>query len=267
MTAKEIVHSIKRILSKSVSSNDSRFSDLHILHVFNGYREIFIEDHIGKTREVPEVLYQNFGLVNKAIVGSGDDPNVIGESVKLGKFEAPPLVAVPFGLNHKIRSSSRQSIVNKVGLNELMLMVRYNDETLTSNYFYAKESNSVYWFPSSININFIGILQDPLKGIILMTGYVDYVEEGISYTVYDGAITYNGLSYTKGQLFSGVQGVSTFTGIGKLGYTQQKRQFGWNDQYPITGTIAQQAAINVITKDFGVEAGKNIDIDLDNLDE
>ena len=109
------------------------------------------------------------------------------------------------------------------------------------------------------------ILENPLDGFVFTTENVTALEVGVSYIVMSDQITHNSTIYNSGDTFTAVN--TTFTGTGKVQYSNQKRPMRNSDPYPFSKSQMEIVIMKILTQEYGIEASRVAEIRNNSQDE
>jgi hypothetical protein len=104
------------------------------------------------------------------------------------------------------------------------------------------------------------VLNRPKDAAIINTEFVysGNLVVGTSYTVYEAQVVHNGLGYNPGQTFTAVN--ANYTGLGKVKTTSRTSAYNEDSPYPAQGDMVRQIILEVLTKEFGIEETKIVDV-------
>lgn len=118
------------------------------------------------------------------------------------------------------------------------------------SYFVTKKYNT------GLKLRVIGCFERPsdinnINNLEVTSGQISI---GVSYTVINFQVVYNGLGYNVGQTFIGVAGQSTYTGAGSVILTNEIQPYSeQTSTYPVTNAMARMIVIEMLAKEFGIE--------------
>lgn len=266
MTLIELVYDVRHILKQV--QDDSSIPDKFIAQLVAKYRAIEIVMDFEKFGEINPVWIQPLGVYNTTKVNASDK-QVNAGTICFGKVTLPPVIKFDNDLGvYRIALSGNQSRIYPLSQDLMMLKIEGN-EISNGFYFYYKIFNNyfVYPFVSSIFPNLI--LEDPMDGYLLTTENVitGNIVTDDSYTVGTGNIIYNSTVYNAGDIFTGLSGITTFSGGGTVKYTNNKRRLRMSDEYPIDIAMAGKVILNILTKEFNLQQQQVSDIVNDAADQ
>ena len=120
----------------------------------------------------------------------------------------------------------------------------YND-----SYFVTKK------YPTGLQLRVQGVFENPaaintIQNLEVPSGSI---QNGVSYTVINYQIVYNGLGYNVGTTFTGTS-TATFTGAGAVILANPIQPFSeQTSTYPVTNAMARMIVMEMMIKEFGVE--------------
>lgn len=272
MKIDKIVYDIKHLLN--ALTDDTRINDSHLIFKINNYWALFLKDDYIKTGHISKKYYQRIPLIDVHAVTSADDPNVIGGTVRFGKFTMPSILDLG---NEEppvdIYTAQRQERIYFIDRNFLFELIKSKDERLDLFKYYFYEGNTVYIYPVVTRISFIGLIENPLEASLFYTTPEPLfnLSAGIEYIVTQGSIkcdTGDGRIniYSKGATFT-VYSSYTYSGDGVV-YRANKIIDVTNDmEYPISPDMAERIILEILTKDFMLERQTLADIFNDSKDQ
>lgn len=267
--AEDIIWDCMHILAKGKPTNDFRVNEDIIMEKVNSYREMFILQQYYKTNRVDPVVVQHYGVFEFTRINSADDESLNPLSICLGKYTLPRRVALPDGIALRLTLPSSQKRVFKIAQDTLYLMISLNDRRLQMFSYYFEMFDSVYIYPYEDRGNAQVVLVNPLEGPVFQTEKVlsGSVEPLLNYTVYGGQVDYVGTVYDIGATVVGTLGQPFYSGPGYLKHQPQYRQRNYRDPYPISAAMARQIILEILTKDYQIEAKQVADIVQDSQDQ
>lgn len=265
MKRDDLIFDAKTILEAAGINDESRLDEDYIGFKIDQKRAKEIRDTYNRTPIIEPIWRQDYGLFDLTPVNRAEDRTISSCDCKFAKAVLPPIVSLsdPMGnvpdLGVAIRSSCGKYDFHYMTLEKLGLI---DPDSIYSKFrYYTRISNSYYITPEVLKARAILILERPLDGYVLDN--TDYASgtlvSGTTYEVRSGNVTYNAVKYQKGQTFV-ANSTSTFTGLGKVFLSNQKRRMTNTDEYPMSSTMAEVILMKLFTQDYGIEAGRVADI-------
>lgn len=254
------------ILSKSKITKGSRFEDLHLLYNVNKYRAKAIVEMYRSTGLINPSWVQDFGVVNFTKVKSVDDPAITNADCLYGKYTVPSIVGLEGDKGvYRVASADKTKKYYPLSFDRFMSLQK--DTTRANWNYFTRVGNAIYVHPYIPQGNMQLIIDDPFQGFSINTENVVSGELtiGDSFTVISGSVTHNSIKYISGQSFTAVS--ATFTGSGIVQYTNKKRAMRLTDQYPMDHSLTEFVVMNLLTKEFAIEAKEVADIRNDSQDQ
>ncbi len=267
------------ILTKASFTDDSRLEPDYIGYKIDEKRAKEIRDSYNRNPIIDPIWLQDYGIVDTTKVNYADDKTFTNLTCQLAKVTLPPVVSFYNGMAsqsnlgiYSLRSVSSSEefffrqhskfieIINDLG--ETHPLRRFAYYTKLQNAIYAKSANDKI-VPEKLHP--ILILERPLDGFVLTTENVTTLTTGTSYTVSQGQIVHNGIAYSIGQVFIAVN--TTFTGSGKVQYTNWKRPMTNDDEYPFSPSQMEVVILKLLTQEYGIEASRISEIRNNSQDE
>ncbi len=249
-------------------SKNKRLTEEYAQFLIHKYRAAIINDDFKANRQIDPATLQDFGRVLFTNVLSSDDPNIPYGSVTYGKLTIPQVVTLPDdrGVYH-VASSSK--LCQHFPLMPPMFFNVPHGSVASLSRYYTRINTALYIDHYAPEGNVILILDNPMDGVVLLTEFIQSgnIETGVSYTVQSGQVVYNGVGYNINQTFTGVVGVTTFTGTGTVKYTTQKRAMTIDDNYPLSLKMFERVLIMMFYQEFKIEQQQVTDIRNDGQDQ
>ena len=264
MTGRSIVNDIVRILTKNNVTQDTRFEPLNILSMFNDKRAAILAV---RPESVDSQNISNLGILQMTATTYGDDVSLAEfDTIKAGKIKIPTLVPIGNGI-FKVFTLSRQNTYINLEPSLFGMMVRASDPMLKVYRYYIYVGNDLYIYPYQTNCQLMAYLHNPLEGYFNDNTNQTNIRVGVSYTVYDSPISYNGLIYRKGIAFVGIDGIESFVGDGHVKFTHYKRAMTLDDPYPCSPDIRELAIKELLKTEFRIEENTLTDLYLTGTDD
>lgn len=266
------IYDLKRLLSKSHVAGQSRLSNDHLGFLLDQRRAKEIRDTFRRTQVIEPTWLQDYGIFNLTPVSKAEDKSIAASNCKFSKAELPPVVEFtePMSNTPNMGTYSIRSITGDVEYNFLSatkFSLLHPDSIMSRMKWYAKIGNHIYLTPEVRKARALLVLDNPLDGYVLDNLYIESgnLVVGTIYEVAAGNITHNSIKYQIGQSFTAA--ATTFTGLGKVQYQNQKRRMTNDDPYPMSQTMAEVVKLKILTQDFAIEAATIADIKNDSIDD
>ena len=268
MTTLELVYDIKHILKKL--SDDSDISDNWLIHKCNEYRAIEIIKDYKEYGEINTSWIQNLGIYETTKVNSSDQQETVS-SICFGKVIFPSIIKFKEDLGvWRLSDASNQHTIYPKTEEEIMLKIEANDFSIGKfKFFYKMGMHDYYFYPYITKVTGKMILENPFDAYIytttkVLSGNIKVDEE---YTVLTGNIVYDGNTYNADNDFTGIVGITTFTGGGTVKHKNNSRKFNIEDQYPADIALCERIIIGILTNDFAYSRQQIEDIRNDAQDQ
>ena len=256
------IYQVKKILERSQVTDESRHDPEFILDKLLQYRALVIAKKYKETMVINPSWLSNLGLIETTRVLSSDVPDAISTgSTYYSKVQLPEVVNLgnDAGLSYIYTASQNKKLYPLPDLNRLNSMMKVNDMRLGIYTFIIPIGNNMaYIYPLTDRIQGRAVLANPLFGIRINTLLVKsgFIEAGVSYEVKDAEISYNGVIYVPNGTFVGIAGISTYTGNGKVYFDESHRTTVFDDPMPISMELYPEIILNILTKEYNIEAQK-----------
>ncbi len=275
MTKKQISDTIINILTKMSLTDDSRFAyiDRQLSYIIDQVRETLIVNQFRTTKVIDRAWITDLGLVEFHQVNFADDPHVTYCNCDISKTFIPPVISL-YGDAGNI-DLGLYSMLSTCGTTEyypfpMSVWRNIPSEHIRSKFTYYDRKNTELYVNRKIERLLISaVLQNPADGYIISSNPIvsGYITSGTVYLVKFNQIVYNGVVYNKNTTFTGVVGITTYTGSGKVVLNSQYTALDENEPYPCTGDMARLITLEILTKEFGIEEKELTDLENDSADE
>lgn len=244
---------------------------MFLAYKIHEYRALFIQKKYAENREIEPEWLQTIPIEQFTCVGTGDDPNVVGETTRLGKCTLPAVVSLPRNLGmYRLSASSKQKQIYPTTEHEFYMMLETGDDRLRHFEFYYPLGKSYYIYPYREKGTATCILENPLEAQGKQTEIVPNgsLQNGVEYLVAQNSIVYGQKLYIVGQSFiaSEANG-SSYSGDGVLFMKNKLYTLDTRADYPCDAGMAEMIILEILTKDFKLEAQYITDIRQDFADQ
>ncbi|MCC7514546.1 MAG: hypothetical protein IT212_07620 [Bacteroidia bacterium] len=269
----EYIYDLKRLLSKGNVTDDSRLNNNHLGFLLDQRRAKEIRDSYKRNPVIEPIWIQDYGLTEFTPVNKNEDSSIVsGITAKFSKAILPSVVSLidPISNTHdlgtySIRSSDGKNEFQYLSADKLFLLTE--ESVLSKISSYIKIGNAVYLTPQVRYAKPLLVLESPLDGYVFDDLYIPSgnLVIGTVYVVAAGQVTHNSIKYNIGSTFTAAS--TTFTGLGKVQYNNQKRRMLNSDPYPMSSTMAEVVKMKILTQDFAVEQSVVSDVKNDSKDD
>lgn len=273
ITQKTIIDDIANLLSKFGRTDDSRLNNSWLGHKINQVRAQLIYQRYKDTEILDQAWFSDLGLVAFEPVNFADDPSVTFCNCDISKAYIPQVLTLPtksanqdLGLNTVISSCGKTMFYNR----PLGEWRRFPKEHIYNKFsFYSRINTAMYVNRKVTSLRIIAILFNPEDGFYKnsMAVGTGSIASGTVYIVKDGQIIYNSLVYEDGETFTGVSGVTTFTGDGAVYLNSQAVAYTETYPYPVSADMARDIVNEICVKEFGIEKSQIADVRNDSKDD
>lgn len=265
MTRDELIFDVKIILEAAGISNQSKLDEDYIGFKIDQKRAKEIRDTYNRNPVIEPVWRQDYGVFDLASVNAAEDSTIASCDCKFSKAKLPPVVSFSDkrsntpDLGVSIRSVCGKYDFSYMTLEKMPLITK--DSLYSKFRHYTRVFNSYYLTPEVKKARAILVLENPLDGYVLDNTYQasGALVNGTSYVVASGRINYNSTVYDKGDTFTATA-TTTFTGSGKVTFSNQKRTMLNTDEYPMSSTMAEVVLLKIFTQDYSISAQRVGDI-------
>ena len=254
---KNIVDSLRGLLTKFTMSNDSRLDPDYLGYKIDQVRAQLITTEFAATGEVNPTWLSDLGTVNFYKVNMADDPSVTCNCT-VSKTTMPQTINLPTpdGPADLGVFSVKSACGTKAYYYRRMFMWGYAPVCHTSSLFnyYDRINTAMYVNKDVDKLRIVACLLSPSDGFIKNSAPVasGSLVNGTVYKVMFGQIIYNNVVYAANSTFTATA-TATYTGTGTAYLNSQATAFADTDPYPATGDMIRQIELEILTKEFGIE--------------
>jgi len=270
-TAKNIIDSIQIILTKFSKSDDSRLDEDWIYYkICQIAADLKVQQYMAtKTIDytwLGSPITLNFYKVNRA------DDNSVVCNCDISKTTIPQTISLPSkdgNLDLGIFSLSSMCGTKSYSL---MRMTQWNYIPKGSTWdlfkYYDRRNTDLYVNAIVDKLSFTGLLLDPTDGYLINSAPVlsGALVSGTVYLVKYGTVIYNNVVYAENATFT-ANATATFTGNGMVYLNTQARAYRDTDPFPASGEMIRQIELEILTKEFKIEASQAVDVLNDSVDD
>jgi len=273
MTAKNIIDSITGIATRFSTSDESRVDPDFLYYKINQIAAALKVDQHIKTGKIPSSWILDMGLISFHKVNKADDPSITYCNCEVGKAFIPQMIE--FISKDGSEDLGIYSLVSACGTTQYyprrMFQWSYtpSDNVLSKFGYYARNNTSCYISNYKEKLKMIGCPVNPEDAKLVNSETVlsGAIESGVVYSVKFSGIIYNGTVYAANSTFTGVTGVTTFTGTGTVYLNSQVRAYRDTDAYPASPEMIRAIELEILTKEFGIEMKMLVDVRNDSKDD
>lgn len=265
ITKKSIIDDIVILLTDFNQSDDSRLDDEYISYKIDEIRAQLIREQYKVTNVIDNTWVQDLGIIDFHEINFADDPNISCCECNISKAFIPQIISLENGNGNQdlgliIMSSCGSKKYYPYPLS-LWKDIPISHTRSLFNYF--SRANTAVYKNKLGKSRIMGVLQNPEDGFVKNSTPIasGSIATGTVYLVKGAQIIYNGNSYAVNATFTGVLGVTTYTGSGTIYLNSQAQAFVDTDAYPVTGDMARAIVVEICTKEFKIEqAGLAADV-------
>lgn len=273
VTLKNIEDDIMNLLTKFQVTDESRISRRWMFNKINQVRADRICEQYKNTEIIDRNWFSNLSLVQFHTINAADDASITACGCDtISKAYIPQFVTLPTKtINQDLGIQSITSICGKVNyynkpMSSWNLITSENPLSLFS--YYDRVNTALYINKKVTQLRITGILYDPADGFYINSAPIasGSIVSGVLYIVKGGQVAYNSTMYNDGAIFTGAA-ATTYTGAGKVYLDEQNIAYIETYPYPVNGDMARDIAIEICTKEFGIEKGQLTDNTNDSKDD
>lgn len=271
-TAKNINDSIFAIACKFKKTDESRYDEDWVYYKINQVCAELKVDQYLKTNMFPSVWMGEGGLITFHKVNKADDPTVTFCKCDIGKAFIPQTIQFQSkdgghdGIYYLISACGKTQYYPSP-----ISRWSYTPSEHSNSQFgsYWRVNTSLYISDYKEKLRLIAFFVNPEDGKLIESTPVTSgsIAVGTVYLVKGNSIVYNGVPYAANTTFTGVAGVTTFTGSGVVYLNSQARAYRDTDAYPASPEMIRQIEFEILTKEFGIEMKALVDVVNDSKDD
>ncbi len=274
-TKKQIKDDILILATRFGVTDETRLDDTYIGFKIEQIRVAKIIEEYNYTAVIDQNWLHDFGTLPLYEVNFADDPTITHCECDIMKFKLP----VPVMNLTDLKDGNLDlglKILSACGKTQYFYMPLERWAMIPSEHVYSKFNRYNRVGPQYGYVNkktkflrFIGI-PETTDGLYIkntLPVLSGSIKTGVSYTVDNFSVTYNGITYITGNTFIGVISVTTFTGAGTIHYTNYLAPMTEKDPYPCSAHMARLIVLEFLTKELAIEEKQIADLENDSADD
>lgn len=275
-TKKTIIDAISEILTRFVVTDDWRINPEYLSYKVDQVRADLIVNQYNnpglKQGIIDMIWLSDLGVVNFNRVGFSDDV-LVSCGCDVGKTTIPQIVSL--NSNNGNQDLGLYSVISMCGTKQVTpkRMFQWNycppgNTNALFTYYWRINTQLYISNPEISQLRMVGILLNPEDGYLnnSMPVLSGALVNTTVYIVKGGTIVYNHIPYANNDTFTaGV--TTTFAGNGKVYLNSQVEAYNETDPYPASGEMIRQIELEILTKEFKIEAGELTDVRNDSVDD
>lgn len=273
ISKKREVDLILNILTKFSRTDESRFDETVISNLYDRVRAQLIIKEYQETGIIDVSWLTDLGLYSFNPVNFADDPAVTYCCTDVSKAFIPNVVSITSKQDSNI-DLGLFSIRSACGTKEYYpfpmsawTMIPKEHVRSRMNY-YSRVNTALYVNKKVTKLKIVAVLAFPEDGYLISSDPVlsGSIVSGTVYVVKGGQIIYNNIVRVENSTFTGTV-ATTYTGSGKAYLNSQLTALSETQPYPVSADMARMISLEILTKEFGIEAGQVVDIYNDSADD
>ena len=270
-TLKNVVDSILNVLTKFGLTDDSRYSERWLEYKIYQVRAELIIAEYAQTGILNQDWVSDIGLLNFYKVNRADN-NAVSCNCDISKTTIPQVIALKTkDGNSDLGIFSLSSACGKYQYYPRPMYRWQNtppEHTNSLFKWYYRINTELYISDNPTTLRMIGVLLNPLEGKIMNSQSIPSgsLVAGTVYLVKYAQIVYNGVVYPPDSTFT-ASSVDTFTGTGTVYLNSQVQSYKDNDPFPASGDMIRRIELEILTKEFAIEAQAVNDVRNDSVDD
>lgn len=268
-TAKNIVDSLTLILTRFIPTDDKRIDEDFLYYkICQVAAELKIKQYIA-TKVIDYTWLSSPMTLNFYKVNRADDNSVVC-NCDVSKTTIPQTISISAvdGLDLGIFSLSSMCGTKSYTLKRMTQWSYIPKENVYSLFpYYDRRNTDLYVNTIVDKLSFVGLLLDPADGYLINSAPIasGALVNGTVYLVKFGTVVYDGVVYAANTTFT-AGATATFTGNGVVYLNSQARAYRDTDPFPASGEMIRQIELEILTKEFKLEAAQIPDLKNDSVD-
>lgn len=270
-TAKQINDSIFEIATKFSRTDETRFDEDWLYSKINDVGAQLKIAEYNQTGIINQDWLSDCGLVTFYKVNRADN-NEVQCACDIAKTTIPQTIAL------KSRDGNLDlglfSLTSACGKYQYYPRPMYRwqntppEHTNSLFKWYFRINTQLYVSDTPTTLRLIALLHDPTEGKLMSSAPIasGSIVSGTVYLVKYSQIVYDGVVYAPNTTFTGTA-VTTFTGAGTVYLNSQVRAYRDTDPYPASADMIRAIELEILTKEFGLEAQAVNDVRNDSVDD
>ncbi len=275
ITKKRIMGSIINILSRFGLTDDSRLAtiDNWLSYKINQVRAQLIIKSYNEDQIVDRTWLTDLSLQTLHSVNFADDPHITFCCGDVSKVFIPNVVSLRSGYDSNV-DLGLFTVISACGTKEYTLfpMTTWRiipKEHIRSKFnYYDRVNTALYVNKKVTSLRILAVLENPEDGYIIESEPIasGSLVNGTVYVVVGSQIVYNATVYQANSTFT-ANATTTYTGNGKVYLNDQLQVITNTQPYPVSADMARQIELEILTKEFGLEAQQITDIENNSVDD
>lgn len=270
ITKKGIIDDIEIILTKFGKTDDSRLDEDYLSYKIDNIRSEMIQKKYQETEKIDPTWVQDLGMIDFNDVNFADDSAITSCDCIISKAFIPQIVSLgslDLGL-YSIISSCGKTRYYPYEMAKWMYIPKGHERGMF--HYYSRINNALYVNKSIQKLRVLVVLSNPEDAVTKNSLPIasGSIVNGIVYIIKESQVIYNGITYQPNTTFTGITGVTNFfTNGGQVYLYSQTKAFTDLDPYPVSGDMAREIVLEILTKEFNVERQSIIDSENDSRDD
>lgn len=275
ITKKRIMGSIINVLSRFGLTDDSRLATINnwLSYKINQVRAQLIIKSYNEDQIVDRTWLTDLSLQTLHSVNLADDPHITFCCGDVSKVFIPNVVSLRSGYDSNV-DLGLFSVISARGTKEYTLfpMTTWRiipKEHIRSKFNYYDRVNTALYINKKVtSLRILAVLENPEDGYIIQSEPIasGSLVNGTVYVVVGSQIVYNATVYQANDTFTATA-TTTYAGNGKVYLNDQLQEITNNQPYPVSADMARMIELEILTKEFGLEAQQVTDVINDSVDD
>lgn len=271
-TKKNIIDSISAILTRFKITDDFRVRPTWLSYKIDQVRAELINRQYAETGIIDQSWLSDLGVLDFYRTNLTDD-NSITCSCDVAKTTIPQVISL--NNPNSNQDLGLYAVMSTCGTKNITYRRMFQwgwtpKENSNSLFTYYNRINTQLYIsdPTTTKLRIIAILLNPEDGYLINSQPVPSgsLVNGTTYVVKGAQVIYNAVVYDINDTFT-ANATATFTGLGKVYLDSEIASYRDVDPYPASGEMIRQIEIEILTKEFRIEAGEVPDLINDSIDD
>lgn len=272
-TKKKNVDDMLIVLTRFAQTDDSRLDYNWLSYKFDQVREQLIIKSFQDDGVVDRTWLSDLSVQTLHSVNYADDPSITYCCSDISKLFIPNIVSLRSREDGNV-DLGLFSIMSLCGKTEytmfpMSIWASIPKEHIRSKFHYYDRINTSLYVNKKVEKLLIrAILSHPEDGYLINSTPVTSgnLVNGTVYVVKGSQIIYNNTPYATNSTFTATA-TTTFTGNGTVYLNSELQAIVDTQPYPCSGDMARMITLEILTKEFGIEASEITDVENNSVDD
>jgi hypothetical protein len=285
MTIEQVVYNIKRLLTHSNITLETRHSDMHLVTLLSAARITVISEMMQGEKIADPSLLQPLGKLELLPVDAEDleipepEQGEEEEDPYYGIIEIPDVYTISGFKTLFVYTSNKKKLIETVDYPRFLSMIEVEHPTLEFNSISSYLNRILRVYPYTMYVYVWAILKNVMDGTQTDTSHQTIIRPGVGYIVVSGEIDYyevdeNGdiieAIYEEDDDFVGIMDYPSYVTESRAPLVQRLVQtfpVTFESEFPASPDMIRKMTLLLLTQEFKIEEGKAQDLIYDMKDE